>query len=316
MNPGTSLDLDWVMSTHVNKPAAQRRAATLGTRRSVKKTWQAAWLLRAVTLIDLTTLSGDDTPGRVRRLCAKARQPIRREVLEALDWGRPLTVAAVCVYPARVTDAVAALRGTDIPVATVSSGFPAAQSALEPQLEVVRKNVAEGAKEIDMVISREYVHTGSWQALYDEVAAFRAACGEGDDRAHLKVILETGELGTLTNVYRASLVAMMAGGDFVKTSTGKASENATLPVGLVMVRAIREYCQRTGHKVGFKPAGGIRSAKQSLVWLSLMKEELGNDWLEPSLFRIGASSLLDDIARQLSHHVTGRYAARHHIPMG
>lgn len=310
-NPGIPLELGWVQGVTVNRSAVERRAATLTTRRSVKKEWQAAWLLKAVACTDLTTLSGDDTPGRVQRLCAKAIQPVRQDLLAALGLD-DLHVAAVCVYHARVRDALAALRGTDIPVAAVSAGFPAGQSAFPQRVAEIEQSVEAGAQEIDIVISREHVLTGNWPALYEEVKTFREACGP----AHLKTILATGELATLTQVYQASMVCMMAGADFIKTSTGKEKVNATLPVGLVMTRAIRDYHERTGHRVGFKPAGGINTAKAALNWLILVKEELGDGWLDRSLFRIGASSLLEDIERQLSHHVTGRYAARHHIPMG
>jgi deoxyribose-phosphate aldolase len=305
--------MDWIRRVRVNRSAVERRAASLGGRRSVKKDWQAAWLLKAVSCIDLTTLSGDDTPGRVRRLCAKARQPVRGEILERLGAGElGLHVAAVCVYHQMVETAVKALEGSGIPVAAVSTGFPHGLSPLPLRLAEIDASVAAGAGEIDIVISRRHVLTGEWEALYDEVAAFREACGP----AHLKTILATGELGTLRNVYRASLVCMMAGADFIKTSTGKEKVNATLPVGLTMARAIRDYGQRTGYQVGFKPAGGIGKAKQALLWLILMKEELGNAWLEPGLFRFGASSLLADIERQLEHHVTGRYSAGHRHPIG
>ncbi len=312
-NPGTPLDLGWVNAARVNLSATERRAATMGTRRSIKKDWQAAWLLRAVTCIDLTTLSGDDTPGNVRRLCAKARQPVRQDLLDALGVGDlGITTGAVCVYHARVADAVAALEGTNVPVAAVSTGFPAGSNPFPLRVEEIRASVEAGAKEIDIVITRPHALTGNWDALYDEVRQFRAACGD----AHMKTILATGELGTLRNVARASLVCMMAGADFIKTSTGKEAVNATLEVGLVMTRMIRAYQERTGYKVGFKPAGGIRTAKQALNFQILMKEELGDEWLFPDLFRIGASSLLTDIERQLSHHVTGRYAAENYMPMG
>jgi len=313
-NPGTPLDLDWVMSARVNRSAVERRVATLPARRSVKKEWQAAWLLRAITCIDLTTLSGDDTPGRVKRLCAKARQPLRPDLLEALGMAEEkITVGAVCVYPNLVRTAVEALQGTDIPVASVAAGFPAGQTPMAQRITEIEQAIESGAREIDIVISRAHVLTGNWQALYDEVKEFRQACGQA---AHMKTILATGELGTLKQVYQASLVAMMAGSDFIKTSTGKESVNATLEFGLVMARAIREYRERTGYRVGFKPAGGISKAKATLVWQALMKEELGDDWLKPDLFRIGASSLITDLERQLSHFATGRYAARHHMPMG
>jgi deoxyribose-phosphate aldolase len=309
-NPGMPLDLDWLHRVHINRSAVERRAATLVTRRTVKKDWQAAWLLRAITCIDLTTLSGDDTPGNVLRLCAKARQPVRADILHALG-ADSLAVGAVCVYHNLVPVAAQALQGSNIPVAAVSTGFPAGQNPFELKLQEIAASVQAGAAEIDIVISRAHVLTGNWQALYDEVKAFRAACGE----AHMKTILATHELATLRNVSMASLVCMMAGADFIKTSTGKEPVNATLPVGLVMVRAIRDYLERTGYQVGFKPAGGIRTAKSSLDWLILMKEELGNDWLHNTLFRIGASGLLSDIERQLSYFVTGHYAAAHHNPM-
>ncbi len=312
-NPGMPLELEWVEEVRVNRSAVERRSATLRTRRTVKKEWQAAWLLRAVTLMDLTTLSSDDTPGRVRRLCAKARRPVREDLLEAMGAEQlPIRVAAVCVYHAFVETAVAALDGSGIPVAAVSTGFPAGLSPFEQRLAEIRASVEAGADEIDIVITRAHVLTGNWQALYDEVRAMRDACGD----AHIKTILGTGELGTLANVARASLVCMMAGADFIKTSTGKESVNATLPVGLVMSRAIREYGERTGHRVGLKPAGGIRAAKDALEWLALIKDELGDPWLRPSLFRFGASALLTDIERQLEHFVTGRYSAAHRHPTG
>lgn len=312
-NPGTSLDLDWVMGAHVNKSAVERRVATLPARRTVTKDWQAAWLLRAITCIDLTTLAGDDTPGRIRRLCAKAKQPIRPDMLErfGLD-GERIHVAAVCVYPNRAKDAVEALLGTDIPVASVATGFPAGQTPLLQRIGEIEQAVEAGAREIDVVIARNHVLTGDWRAMYDELKQFRAACGQ----AHMKTILATGDLGTLKQVYQASLVAMMAGSDFIKTSTGKEAVNATLEVSLVMVRAIRDYLDRFGYKVGFKPAGGISSAKQAMNWQFLMKEELGDEWLMPHLFRFGASGLLTDLERQLYHYLTGHYAAKHHMPMG
>ena len=279
----------------------------------MKKEWQAAWLLKAISVIDLTTLAGDDTPGLVRRLCAKGRQPVRADLLEALGMADSgLTTAAICVYHEMVPIAVAALVGSGVPVAAVSTGFPAGLSPYEQRLAEIHASVAAGAREIDIVISRRHVLTGDWQALYDEVRAFRAASGE----AHLKAILATGELGTLRNVYRASLVAMMAGADFIKTSTGKERVNATLEVSLTMARATRSYLERTGVRIGFKPAGGISTAKNALNWLILMKEELGRPWLEPTLFRFGASSLLADIERQLEHFVTGRYSAGFRHPVG
>lgn len=313
-NPGMPLDLDWVAAAQVNRSAVERRTASLPARRSIKKDWQAAWLLRAITCIDLTTLAGDDTPGRVRRLCAKAKQPLRPDMLHALGAAdENITVGAVCVYPSRVRDAVEALQGTNIPVASVATGFPAGQTPIQQRIGEIEQAVEAGAREIDIVITRTHVLTGSWRALYDEIKSFREACGE---TAHMKSILATGDLGTLKQVYQASLVAMMAGSDFIKTSTGKESVNATLEFGLVMTRAIREYLDRTGYKIGFKPAGGISKAKQALAWQSLMKEELGAEWMQPGLFRFGASSLLTDIERQLYHYITGHYAARHHMPMG
>ncbi len=310
-NPIRTFEADWLKAA-VNRSAAERRGATLGTRRSVKKQWQAAWLLKAISCIDLTTLAGDDTPGRVRRLCAKARQPVRDDILAQLDMqDAGISVGAVCVYPTMVPHAVAALEGSGIPVASVATGFPAGLYPLKTRLEEIRYAVAEGAQEIDIVISREHALLNNWQALYDEIVAMRDACGE----AHLKTILATGELGNLRNVYRASMVCMMAGADFIKTSTGKESVNATLPVSLVMLRAIRDYLERTGFRIGFKPAGGIRTAKDAMNWQYLMNEELGRDWLEPDLFRIGASGLLTDIERQLEHYVTGRYAAAHRQPL-
>ena len=309
-NPGIPLEPELIKSVRVNMSAVERRAATIGTRRSVKKAWQAAWLLKAVSCIDLTTLAGDDTRGNVLRLCAKARQPVRRELLQGL--GVPnIKVGAVCVYHNLIEYAVKALEGSGIPVAAVSTGFPAGQIQTNLKLAQIKASVKAGAKEIDIVISRSHVLRGEWRKLYNEVASFRNACGD----AHIKTILATGELGTLRNVARASWVCMMAGADFIKTSTGKEPVNATLPVSLVMLRAIREYCEYTGHVVGFKPAGGIRTAKEALTWLALVKEELGDDWLTPGLFRFGASSLLADIERQLEHNLTGRYSAyiRHPI---
>jgi deoxyribose-phosphate aldolase len=311
-NVGIPLELDWIREVRINRSAVERRTATIPRRRTVKKDWQVAWLLRAVTLIDLTTLSGDDTPGRVRRLCAKARQPVRSDVLNGLGaGGLDIRVGAVCVYHAMVETAVEALRGSGIPVAAVSTGFPAGLSPLPQRLQEIRASLADGAKEIDIVITRAHVLTGQWDRLYDEVRAFREACGD----AHMKTILATGELGTLRNVAKASLVCMMAGADFIKTSTGKEPVNATLPVGLVMSRMIRTYRERTGHRVGFKPAGGIRAAKEALDWMLMMKDELGPEWLTPGWFRFGASTLLTDIERQLEFHLTGRYAAAYRQPM-
>jgi len=311
-NAGADLDVQLVREARANRSAVEHRAATLRTRRSIKNEWQAAWLLRAVTTIDLTTLSGDDTPGRVHRLCAKARQPIRPDLLEQLGAGElDLRVASVCVYPTMVPAAREALAGSAVPVCAVAAGFPAGLSPFEQRVEEIGVAVEAGASEIDIVITRRHVLTGDWEALYDEVRTFREACGD----AHLKTILATGELATLRNVARASLVCMMAGADFIKTSTGKEKVNATLPVGLVMARAIRQYQELSGFRVGLKAAGGIGTAKESLAWLVLVKEELGDTWLGPDLFRIGASSLLADIERQLEHQATGRYSAYFRHPM-
>ena len=310
-NDGIPLDLDWVASVQANTSAIERRAKTLPARRSVKKDHQAAWLLKAISCIDLTTLSGDDTQGRVRRLCAKAKQPVASQTLDI--FGLPnLTTGAACVYHDMIQTAVNALEGTGIPVAAVSTGFPAGLSPLHLRLEEIRESVKAGACEIDIVISRRHALTGNWQALYDETKAMREACGP----AHMKAILATGELGTLRNVARASLVCMMAGSDFIKTSTGKEPVNATLPVTLTMLRAIRAYHARTGLMVGYKPAGGISKAKDAITYLAMIKEELGDRWLQPDLFRFGASSLLGDIERQLEHHLTGRYSATHRHPIG
>jgi deoxyribose-phosphate aldolase len=311
-NRGAPLNLDWIDAVRVNTSAVERRAATLVTRRTVKKEWQAAWLLRAVACMDLTTLSGDDTEQRVLRLCAKARQPVQHGILKQLGLELlELKVAAVCVYHAFVEAALRGTEGTGIKVAAVSTGFPTGLSPLAERVGEIRRSVEAGAHEIDVVITRAHVFAARWQALYDEIATFKEACG----RAHMKVILGTGDLLTLRNVARASMVAMMAGADFIKTSTGKEPVNATLPVGLVMTRAIREYAQQTGMAVGFKPAGGIRTAKQSLEWLALMKEELGERWLDSSLFRFGASGVLGDIERQLEYYATGRYSAGYRHPI-
>ncbi len=312
-NPGIPLDLDWVDAVQVNRSAVERRCSSLTKRRSIKKEWQAAWLLKAIRCMDLTTLSSDDTPDRVRRLCSKALRPLKQELTNDLGiTSLNLTVGAVCVYHALVETAAKALKGSNIPVAAVSTGFPHGLSPLPRRIEEIRDSVSAGALEIDIVITRAHVFSGNWEALYQEIKSFREACGD----SHLKTILGTGELGSLRNVAKASLVCMMAGADFIKTSTGKEPQNATLPVSLVMLRMIRDYYQKTGHKVGFKPAGGIRTAKQALEWQILMNEELGREWLKPELFRFGASGLLTDIERQLEHFVTGRFSAAYRQPMG
>jgi deoxyribose-phosphate aldolase len=311
-NSGIPLDLNWIQEARVNTSAVERRAQTQVARRTVKKEWQAAWVLRAITCMDLTTLSGDDTDERVRRLCAKARQPMQQDLVHQLGIEElEVKVAAVCVYHVFVETARHALEGSGIRVAAVSAGFPAGLSPLAERVAEIHRSVEAGAHEIDVVITRAHVFGGRWQALYDEVAAFKQACAG----AHMKVILATGDLLTLRNVARASVVAMMAGADFIKTSTGKETINATSPVGLVMTRTIREYAERTGMAVGFKAAGGIRTAKQSTDWLSMMKEELGDSWMRAELFRFGASGLLGDIERQLQHHATGRYSAEYRHPI-
>jgi len=311
-NRGIPLNLDWVKQVRVNTSAVERRAQSHVLRRTVKKDWQVAWLLRAITCMDLTTLSGDDTDERVRRLCAKARHPVTQELTKRLGVGElNVQVAAVCVYHRFVETARRALEGSKVRVAAVATGFPAGLSPLADRVDEIRRSVEAGAQDIDVVITRAHVFGGRWQELYDEIALFKQACGP----AHMKVILGTGDLLTLRNVGRASIVAMMAGADFIKTSTGKETTNATLPVGFVMTRAIREYAQETGMAVGFKPAGGIRTAKQSTEWLALMKEELGLDWMKAELFRFGASGLLNDIERQLEFHATGRYSADYRHPI-
>ena len=311
-NPGFPLDLDLVERIRLNRSALERRAATLPARRTVKKQWQAAWLLKAITLIDLTTLNSDDTAGRVERLCAKARHPVRDDILAALGaTGLNIVPGAVCVYHTFVATAVKALEGSGIPVAAVSTGFPHGLAPLETKIAEIEASVRDGAREIDIVIERHMVLNGDWQALYDQVTAFRKACGD----AHIKTILGTGELSTLTNVAKASMVCMMAGADFIKTSTGKEKVNANLQTSLAMVRMIREFHEATGIEIGYKPAGGISSAKLALDYMALMKEELGTHWLQPHLFRFGASSLLTDIERQLEHNVTGHYAADYRMPM-
>ena len=312
-NPGVHFDLDWIEDVRINLSASERRVASLPGRRTVKKDAQAAWLLKAVTCIDLTTLSGDDTSARVQRLCAKAIRPIREDILEKLGMAdRNIHTGAICVYHRFVATAVAALKGSGVPVAAVSTGFPAGLVPHDVKLREIEASVKDGAAEIDIVITREHVLTGNWKALYDEMRDFREACGA----AHVKAILATGDIKTLRNVARASMICMMAGADFIKTSTGKEAVNATLLVTLTMLRMIREYQDRTGHKVGYKPAGGISTAKDVLNYQFLMKEELGRDWLEPDLFRVGASSLLADIERQLEHHLTGRYSAFNRHPVG
>ena len=311
-NEGLPFNTKYFDAININRSAIDRRVSTLSGRRSVKKEFQAAWLLKAISMIDLTTLAGDDTRGNVMRLCEKAKNPVRADLLQALGMENAnLTTAAVCVYHTLIPFAKEALKGTSIPIAAVSTGFPAGNISLEDKITEIKKSVAAGAKEIDIVISRDLVLESKWKELYDEIKLCRVACGD----AHMKTILATGEIPTYTKVAKASWVAMMAGSDFIKTSTGKESVNATLAVSLVMIRCIRDYYELTGVKVGYKPAGGIQKAKQALDYLILLKEELGNDWLTPDLFRFGASSLLGDIERQLEHFVTGRYSANFRHPM-
>ena len=311
-NPGFPLDLDWLGRVRMNRSALERRASTIGTRRTVKKDYQLAWLLKAVTLIDLTTLNADDTPGRVERLCAKARHPLRRDIIEKLGVENlRILPGAVCVYHTFVRTAVQALEGSGIPVAAVSTAFPHGLAPVETKIAEIEASVRDGAREIDIVIERGMVLRGDWQALYDQVKSFRKACGD----AHIKTILGTGELATQTNIAKASLVCMMAGADFIKTSTGKEKVNANLVTSLTMIRMIRWFAEETGIEIGYKPAGGIATAGDALKYMALMKEELGAHWLQPHLFRFGASSLLTDIERQLEHGLTGHYAADYRQPM-
>ncbi len=309
INNGMPLDEAVFRDVRINLSAVERRCNGFAARRSVKKAHQAAWLLRAIGLIDLTTLAGDDTVNRVKRLCGKAKIALDPAIQAKLGLTRPVRTAAVCVYPTMVETAAAGVAGSGIGVASVATGFPAGLIPLDLKLAEIKYAVAAGASEIDIVITRSHVINQNWPALYDEISQMKAACG----KAHLKTILATGDIASLRNVYRASMVAMMAGADFIKTSTGKEAVNAVLPVGLTMVRAIRDYNALTGADVGFKPAGGISTAKDALTWMSMMREELGVHYLQPQLFRFGASSLLTDIERQLEHHATGRYsAAKHH----
>ncbi len=307
----------WVDRIRVNTNAVQERAKTLGTRRSFKVEAQVAAYINIARCVDLTTLKGEDTEDRVRRLCAKALHPIDRTTLEKLELlTLPLTVGAVCVYPAMVWAAAGALRGI-IPVASVATGFPAGQTPITTKKLEIEMAIDHGAKEIDVVISRARVFGQNWQGLYEELSLFREVCG---DRARMKTILGVGDLKTLENVAKAAAVAIAASrdGDFIKTSTGFEETNATLEAGLVMARAIRE----SGRRIGFKPAGGIKTAKDGMLWYSLMLEELGEDWCRPDLFRIGASSASDgrdflgDLNRQLYHLAFKRYSSYHHHSIG
>jgi deoxyribose-phosphate aldolase len=277
----------------VDEVGARARADMLASR-SVKADSKAAAIDLAISMIDLTTLEGQDTPGKVRALCAKARQP---------GDGAP-PVAAVCVYPDLVPVAAAALAGTGIHVASVATAFPSGRAALDVKLADVKSAVAAGADEVDMVIDRGAFLAGRYQEVFDEITAVRGACGD----AHLKVILETGELATLDSVRRASWLAMLAGADFIKTSTGKVAPAATLPVTLVMLEAVRDFLAFSGRRVGVKAAGGIRTAKDAIRYLVLVNETAGQAWLEPRFFRIGASSLLNDLLMQRARMETGRYS--------
>ena len=311
-NPGMDFKLDKISNIAINKSAVERRCSNYGTRRSIKKEKQAAWLLKAITLMDLTTLSGDDTFARVRRLCSKAKQPISNKLEKILGVeSLKLSVAAVCVYHDMLASAKEALKPTEINLAAVSTGFPAGLSPLPLRLQEIEYSVDSGANEIDIVISRRHVLEGNWEELYKEVKMFREKCGD----AHMKTILATGELGNLSNIAKASQVCMMAGADFIKTSTGKESTNATLPVSLVMVRMIRNFYNETGVRIGFKAAGGISDTKTALLYMTMIQEELGRRWLEPDLFRFGASSLLGDIERQLDHFSSGYYSAPYRHPL-
>lgn len=325
MNKPLPFDRTWLEHIRVNVPETRARAQELGTRRAFKQGSQAAAYLRAIACMDLTTLKGDDTFGRVERLCAKARRPVEPEILanlrkrypdlQELD-SFPGHVGAVCVYHAQIKAACAALQGSDIPIAAVSAGFSAGQVPHQVKLEEIQASIDLGATEIDVVIRRELVHQGKWRELYDELCDFRAVCGK---YIKLKTIISRGDLGTLENAAKATACAIMAGSDFVKTSTGFEVTNADIETGLIMVRQIRDFYFQTQQVVGFKPAGGINEAKEAQLWLILMKEELGwlsAEWLTPRLFRIGASSLLVDLQLQLEHCATGIYSADYYHPLG
>ena len=306
------LDLEWVNNVQVNLSAVERRTATLIKRRSVKKEYQAAWLLKAITLIDLTTLSGDDTYGKVDRLCEKAIHPLSFELQKLLEIPeRSISVAALCVYHHLVKEAKKKLKDR-IPIAAVSTGFPAGLSSFKTRKQEIIDSINNGADEVDIVINRGFVLQNDWKRLYDEVKTFKLAA----KKKHIKAILGVGDLETMRNVAKASLVCMMAGADFIKTSTGKETINANLNNSLVMLRMIREFHEITRKKIGFKPAGGISSAKLVIEFLILVLEELGSEWINPKLLRIGASSLLIDIERQLYHFALGRYANKDKMAIG
>ena len=306
------LDLEWVNNVQVNLSAVERRTATLIKRRSVKKEYQAAWLLKAITLIDLTTLSGDDTYGKVERLCEKAIRPLSFELQKLLEIPeRSISVAALCVYHHLVKEAKKKLKDR-IPIAAVSTGFPAGLSSFKTRKQEIIDSINNGADEVDIVINRGFVLQNDWKRLYDEVKTFKLAA----KKKNIKAILGVGDLETMRNVAKASLVCMMAGADFIKTSTGKETINANLNNSLVMLRMIREFHEITKKKIGFKPAGGISSAKSVIEFLILVFEELGSEWINPKLLRIGASSLLIDIERQLYHFAVGRYANKDKMAIG
>ncbi|WP_433083298.1 deoxyribose-phosphate aldolase [Dactylosporangium sp. CA-052675] len=280
----------------VDQVGAEQRAAMLGTR-SIKTTAKAQALDLAIRMVDLTTLEGSDTPGKVRALCAKAVRP------DPADASCP-SAAAICVYPAMIATAAEALRGSKVHLASVATAFPSGQAPLAVKLADTRAAVADGADEIDMVISRGAFLSGRYAEVHDEIAAVKEACGD----AHLKVILETGELATLDNVRRASWLAMLAGADFIKTSTGKVQPAATMPVTLVMLEAVRDFRAETGRVIGVKPAGGIRTAKDAIKYLVMVNETAGPDWLDPDRFRFGASTLLNDLLMQRTKLATGHYS--------
>ena len=304
------LDLSWVNNVRVNLSAVERRSLSLVKRRSVKKDYQAAWLLKAITLIDLTTLSGDDTLGKVDRLCHKALNPIASSIIESLKISGELRVGAVCVYHHLVKQAKKNINGR-IPIAAVSTGFPAGLSSFATRKKEIIDSIKAGASEIDIVINRGFVLQNNWVKLYNEVKSFKEAA----NGVKIKAILGVGDLETMRNIAKASLVCMMAGADFIKTSTGKENINANLNNSLVMLRMIREFYEYSGKKIGFKPAGGISTSKSVIEFLILVMEELGEEWVNPSLLRIGASSLLIDIERQLYHHAFGRYATKDKLAM-
>ena len=307
-----NLDTDLVSNIRINLSAIERRTSSLTKRRSVKKDYQAAWLLKAISLIDLTTLSGDDTAGKVERLCEKAKRPISLDLHDKLGLTQgEIKVGAVCVYHHLIKEAKKNLPN-NIPVAAVSTGFPAGLSSFKTRKQEITESIKNGADEIDIVINRGFVLQNNWKKLYEEVRDFKKAA----KTKHIKAILGVGDLETLRNVAKASMVCMMAGADFIKTSTGKESINANLNNSLVMLRMIRHFYQITGKKIGFKPAVGISTAKTVIEFLILVKEELGNEWINPKYLRIGASSLLIDIERQLYHFALGRYANKEKLAIG